>query len=650
MISARKVLVIDDHPVVCAGLRLLLEADRAFAVCGEAGDVALAQRLVAELRPEFAVVDLVLGGRDGTELIEDVLVLEPALRVLVYSSQPEQPWARRALRAGARGYVAKTCGLDEVRRALDTIAQGELHVSGAVQRSLVSDYAAGRAGRSPLELLSDRELQVFRLLGTGLGSADIAKELRLSVRTVGTYRERLKNKLGAQTARAGAVRRGVRAHRPARTARAMRGAGNPARAPWSAADWRDFTDEITALNLERCRIAAVAGLMLLFWSTVVNLTVPGIGFSEFWAWMAICTGVYGVLLVVRWRVARADVSPAVRRIYVSAFVIALLVICDGFGFVLSARLPSIASISRGVLLAALIFVLPPARFVALAAANEVILTGWVLWRGVDLTTLTVFVDGTVSMVVGAIASWLLYEAKRADFEQRRQLERRAAEMNELMTITAHDLRSPLLGVKNLLALATSRAQLERERLLAVIGEAVAACEGMLARVGEIVDAYAAEQGAALRGECADLCPALTAAVARARPLAEAKRLRLTLRAPHEEAPVRFDEAALAQVLDNLLGNAVKFSPPGATIEVTLRVRDAGWRVEIGDEGPGVPEAERFRLFQKFSRGTAAATGGEHGSGLGLFIAKTLAERMGASVSYAPRQPRGSVFSVDLPPG
>lgn len=196
-----RVLVIDDHPVVCAGLRLLLEGDASFAVCGEAGDVAAAQRRLTELKPQFAVLDLVLGGRDGTESIEDLLVLDPTLRILVYSSQPEQPWARRAVRAGARGYVSKLCGLDEVRRALVTIARGDVHLSPAVQRSLVNDYAAGRAGRSALELLSDRELQVFRLLGTGIGSAKIAEELRLSMRTVGTYRERLKNKLGAQTAR-----------------------------------------------------------------------------------------------------------------------------------------------------------------------------------------------------------------------------------------------------------------------------------------------------------------------------------------------------------------------------------------------------------------------------------------------------------------
>jgi DNA-binding NarL/FixJ family response regulator len=196
------VFLIDDHPVVRAGLKLLLEGDPQFEVCGEAGEVAAAQQQMGELRPDLVVLDLVLGGRDGTELIEDLLVLEPAARILVYSSQPEQPWARRALRAGARGYVAKTAGLEEVRLALVAIAGGEIHVSAAVQRSLVQDYAGGRSGPpSLLEHLSDRELQVFRLLGTGLGSAEVAAELRLGMRTIGTYRERLKNKLGLDSAR-----------------------------------------------------------------------------------------------------------------------------------------------------------------------------------------------------------------------------------------------------------------------------------------------------------------------------------------------------------------------------------------------------------------------------------------------------------------
>lgn len=200
VVSQRRVLLIDDHPVVRAGVKLLLEGDAEFSVCGEAADVLSAQQQVAHGQPEFVVLDLVLGGRDGTELIEDLLAIEPAIRVLVYSSQPEQPWARRALRAGARGYVSKTAGLDDVRCGLARIAAGELFVSPAVQRSLVEDYARS-GGRSPLEALSDRELQVFRLLGTGLGSAAVAEELRLGMRTIGTYRERLKNKLNLASAR-----------------------------------------------------------------------------------------------------------------------------------------------------------------------------------------------------------------------------------------------------------------------------------------------------------------------------------------------------------------------------------------------------------------------------------------------------------------
>jgi DNA-binding NarL/FixJ family response regulator len=197
------VLVVDDHPVVAAGLRLLLEGDAEFRLVGEAGDVTTARRCARELRPDMIVLDLVLGGRDGLELIEELRAEHPAARVLVYSSQDEMLYARRALRAGARGYVSKATGLEMVRSALATLAAGEVHVSEAVQRSLVREYADGsRAAReAPLDLLSDRELQVFRLLGAGLGSAQVAAELNVSLKTVSTYRERLKNKLGLDNAR-----------------------------------------------------------------------------------------------------------------------------------------------------------------------------------------------------------------------------------------------------------------------------------------------------------------------------------------------------------------------------------------------------------------------------------------------------------------
>lgn len=197
------ILVVDDHPVVGAGLRLLFEGGGRYTVVGEAANAVVACRLVQELKPDLVVLDLVLGGRDGLELIEDLLEREPRLRILVYSSQDELQYARRALRAGARGYVSKATGLEKVEEALDVLVAGEIAVSEAVQRALVRDYADAARGLrpAPLDQLSDRELQVFRLLGTGLGSAAIAEELRLSLKTVSTYRERLKDKLSLQTAR-----------------------------------------------------------------------------------------------------------------------------------------------------------------------------------------------------------------------------------------------------------------------------------------------------------------------------------------------------------------------------------------------------------------------------------------------------------------
>jgi DNA-binding NarL/FixJ family response regulator len=202
MAPARPVLLVDDHPVMRMGLRMLLEPEPGFAVCGEAADGATARRLAETLRPDFVVLDLLLGGRDGLELVSDIAAAHPGAQILVYSGQSELRYARRVLQAGARGYVCKTAGLPEVLTALEALARGELYVSAAVQRALVEDLARGTAAAgNPLDRLSNRELQVFRLLGAGLDTAAVAGELHLSAKTVGTYRERLKEKLGFANAR-----------------------------------------------------------------------------------------------------------------------------------------------------------------------------------------------------------------------------------------------------------------------------------------------------------------------------------------------------------------------------------------------------------------------------------------------------------------
>jgi DNA-binding NarL/FixJ family response regulator len=200
MQTKRRALLVDDHPVVRVGLRMALEDSARFAIVGEAGDVATVHRLVEELLPDIIVLDLMIGGRDGPELIEDILAIHPDALILVFTSMSEASYAKRTLRAGAHGYVTKAQGLEAVVDALDKIALGEYAYSHAVQQTLFAD-AADRTSGDPIHSLSNREMQILRLLGSGLGTAEIATELHLGLKTIGTYRERLKNKLNLHSAR-----------------------------------------------------------------------------------------------------------------------------------------------------------------------------------------------------------------------------------------------------------------------------------------------------------------------------------------------------------------------------------------------------------------------------------------------------------------
>ncbi|MGH8046585.1 MAG: response regulator [Chthoniobacterales bacterium] len=193
------VLLVDDHPVMRAGLAMMLDRAPEFSLAGEAGTAAESRELIAKLHPNLVVLDLMLGGRDGVPLIAELLALHPPARILVYSSLDETTYARRALRVGAFGYLMKTENLDAVREALLAIAQGRRVMSESIRESLVAESLGGP--EPALDRLSDRELQVLRLVGEGFTLSEIAKELNLSVKTIGGYRERLKIKVGVDSAR-----------------------------------------------------------------------------------------------------------------------------------------------------------------------------------------------------------------------------------------------------------------------------------------------------------------------------------------------------------------------------------------------------------------------------------------------------------------
>lgn len=198
------VLIVDDHPIVLYGLRFLFDQDSRFRVCAEANDAETARSSAGELQPDYIVLDLVLGGRDGIDLVKDLVAIAPRARILVYSSQSEWRFARRVLQAGARGYVAKSEGLVVVGQAMQVLASGESFISAALQRRLLDDFLGTSGEQEPADpdQLSDRELQVLRMIGEGLSTGEIGKALQLSVKTVGTYRERIKSKLAVASSRA----------------------------------------------------------------------------------------------------------------------------------------------------------------------------------------------------------------------------------------------------------------------------------------------------------------------------------------------------------------------------------------------------------------------------------------------------------------
>lgn len=193
----RGVLIVDDHPIVRQGLAQLIDQEADLHVCGQAEDAHQAMRAIRELTPDMVVVDISLKQTSGIELIKDVKVQYPSLPVLTLSMHDEGIYAERALRAGAKGYIMKQEATEKVVTAIRRVLAGEVYVSEGMAAKMVSKLVAGPAetGGSPVDRLSDRELEVFRLIGVGYGTREMAEKLHLSIKTIETYRAHIKEKL-----------------------------------------------------------------------------------------------------------------------------------------------------------------------------------------------------------------------------------------------------------------------------------------------------------------------------------------------------------------------------------------------------------------------------------------------------------------------
>ena len=197
-VTARRILLVDDHPIMRHGLAQLIRAEAGLEVCGEAGCAKEAMQVVEMLKPDLVIVDLTLPDKNGLELLKDIHAQHPHLTCIVLSMHDETLYAERALRAGARGYVMKEAAAEHLVGAIRRVLGGGLYVSDAVASRMLQGVVGTRAKMDgPLiERLTDRELEILEMIGNGVATKNIADRLAISTRTVEAHRAHIKEKLG----------------------------------------------------------------------------------------------------------------------------------------------------------------------------------------------------------------------------------------------------------------------------------------------------------------------------------------------------------------------------------------------------------------------------------------------------------------------
>ena len=192
-----RILIVDDHPLFCEGLGRMIDRHPSLKVCGQAPDAASAMRAVAELRPDLVLVDISLEGANGIDLIKSLKAKYDEIPILVVSMHDESLYAERALRAGAQGYIMKNQSIQIVRAAIFKVLGGGIFLSEKMSTSVLAKLLRGKTDQpvSSIGQLSDRELQVFQMLGEGKSSRQVAEELDLTIPTIHSFRNRIKEKL-----------------------------------------------------------------------------------------------------------------------------------------------------------------------------------------------------------------------------------------------------------------------------------------------------------------------------------------------------------------------------------------------------------------------------------------------------------------------
>ncbi|HEX2955500.1 MAG TPA: response regulator transcription factor [Chitinispirillaceae bacterium] len=194
--NTKRIIVVDDHPIVCEGIVRLIERTSNMKVCGQTGDGKEVMGLISKLKPDALILDLSLESSDGLGLLDQITSRYPEIPVLILSMHNEMTHAPQCIKAGARGYLMKECASARIVTALNDIFSGKIYISESVQELIVKSFAdLGKTHLPSVENLSPREFQIFRLYGKGLGSSQIAEQLHCSPKTIATHTIRIRKKL-----------------------------------------------------------------------------------------------------------------------------------------------------------------------------------------------------------------------------------------------------------------------------------------------------------------------------------------------------------------------------------------------------------------------------------------------------------------------
>lgn len=199
--AVTRLLIVDDHPLVRSGIKSLLQLEDDLEVCGEAEDTQSALEIIAREKPDLVLVDISLKQSNGLTLLKDIAQNYPSVLTLAVSMHDEYTYAIRCLKAGAKGYIMKQAGTEKILEAIRCVLDGRTYLSENMTRNAVEQIGAGKAapGASPVEALSNRELELFQLTGQGKEISEIAEIMNISPRTVEVHRSHIKKKLGLRT-------------------------------------------------------------------------------------------------------------------------------------------------------------------------------------------------------------------------------------------------------------------------------------------------------------------------------------------------------------------------------------------------------------------------------------------------------------------